>query len=382
MVLRIFYPKNFNEILSNYESSEHNRIKNRYNKIYREKYEKNIEAIEGRYNKDVDDLRTHCELLSCCLSPFLRKNVSNFEVLFIEPLLYLKNIGKIQKETPIWDFLLGEIINNKIIRLIFGEVKGQKPGDKDNLSLMIQKYQEAEILKILADYIKKDSKIEIDLNNIKIEFVLVVQSYYIERFISSIKDRNLPFNIWEIRSDWNRTEFQIHIHRKENILNLKSEFLEEDKNYRNMLNTISSKKYPIKEDLLFTYASDLDRILDRFKKLYENKFGLEIFDNNFKELINDIGGGKFYDDEKNVIDHLIEKLKKRYFELDLIIRKEKKLFFRERINPRDRVILDRLKKYIENKQGEKYLIQAIKELKLKKSQKITEKPLDYWTSEK
>ena len=40
-----------------------------------------------------------------------------------------------------------------------------------------------------------------------------------------------------------------------------------------MLNSISSKKYSIKEDFVFTYASDLNRILDRFKKFYENKYG-------------------------------------------------------------------------------------------------------------
>ncbi len=377
MVPKIHSPLNLNEILSDYEISEHKRIKIRYESIYNKNYDKDLEGRAARYKRDIEDLRIHCELLSCCLSPFLRKEIKNFELLFFEPLLYLRNIGKINREIPIWDFVLGEIEENKIVRLIFGEVKGQKPGDNDNLALMIQKYQESELLEILADYIRKDSKIIIDVKKIKLEFVLVVQNLYIERYIESIRDRSLNFNIWELRPDWNKTEFQIHIYRKEEILEQESSFNMEDRNYRNMLNNISSKKYSIKGDFIFTYASDLNRILDRFKKFYENKNGLEITDGNLISLINDIGGGKFYDDEK-VVKDLLVKLKNRYLELDLIIKKGGKNFFRERVDPKVRVIAERLKMFIENKKGEIYLNQAIEELNPKKSQKKTGKTIDDW----
>lgn len=377
MTSKIYFPLNLNEILSEYEVSEHNRIKSRYESIYNRNYDKDLEGMEARYTRDVEDLRTHCELLSCCLSPFLRKKIRNFELLFIEPLLYLRNIGEIEHTIPIWDFILGEIVENKIIRLIFGEVKGQRPGDNDNLALMIQKYKEFELLEILAKYIKKDSKIIIDLKEIKLEFVLVVQSLYIRNFIDSIKDRNLKFNIWELRPDWRKIEFQILVHRNEEILEQESSFNEEDRNYRNMLNSICSKKYSIKEDIVFTYASDLNRILDRFKKFYENKYRLEITDENLISLINDIGSGKFYDDEK-VVGDLLNKLKKKYLQLGLIIKKDGKDFFRERVDPKERVIAERLRNYIENKKGEIYLNQVIEEFKPKKSQKKTGKTMDEW----
>jgi len=374
MVPKIFFPLNFDEKLSDYEISEHSRIKSRYESIYNNNYDKDYEGRAARYTRDVEDLRTHCELLSCCLSPFLRKEIKNFELLFIEPLLYLRNIGKIDREIPIWDFILGEIEQKELTRLIFGEVKGQKPRD-NNLALMIQKYQDPEVLRYLIDYIKQDPKIILDIKKLKLEFILVVQSLYIDRYLNSIKDRMLKFNIWELRPDWKKTEFQIHIHRNEEILGQESSFKEENKNYRGMLNNISSKPYSIKEDFIFTYASDLNRILDRFKKLYENKYGLEITDENLISHINDIGGGKFYDDDK-VLEDLLTKLKNRYLELDLIIKKEGKDFFRERVEPKERVIQERLEKFIENKKGDIYLKQAIEELNPKKSQKKTGKTMD------
>jgi len=377
MVPKLYFSQNLHERLSDYEVSEHNRIKSRYESIYNNNYDNDLEGREARYTRDVNDSRTHCELLSCCLSPFLRKEIKNFELLFIEPLLYLRNNAEIERDIPIWDFILGEIVENEIVRLIFGEVKGQKAGGKDNLAFLIQKYQEFELLEILSDYIRRDSKIIIDIRKIKFEFILVVQSLYLENFIDSIKDRKLKFNIWELRRDWKKTEFQIHIHRHEEILNQELSSTEEDRNYRKMLNSISSKKYSIKEDFVFTYASDLNLILDRFKKLYENKYGLEITDDNLISLINDIGGGKFYDDEK-VVEDLLVKIKNRYLQLDLIIKKKGKSYFRERVDPKERVIAERLKNFIESKKGELYLNQAIEELKPKKSQKKTGKTMDEW----
>ena len=201
MVLKLHFPQNMEEILSDYEVSEHNRIKSRYKSIYNQNYDNDLKGIDARYLRDVNDLRDHCQLLSCCLTPFLRKEITNFETLFIEPLLYLRNLGKIDSTVPIWDFILGEIVENEIVRLIFGEVKGQKVDGKNNLDLLIQKYQELEILKILSDYIQRNSKIIININKIKLEFVLVVQNYYVKNFIESLKVRGLKFNIWEIRSN-------------------------------------------------------------------------------------------------------------------------------------------------------------------------------------
>ena len=193
---KLYFPQNLHEKLSDYEVSEHNRIKSRYESIYNKNYGKDLEGREARYTRDVNNSRTHCELLSCCLTPFLRKEIKNFELLFIDPLLYLRNNGDIERDIPIWDFILGEIVGNKIARLIFGEVKGQKAGVKDNLALLIQKYQELELLEILSDYIRRDSKIKIDIKKIKLDFILVVQSLYLDNFITSIKDRNLKFNLW------------------------------------------------------------------------------------------------------------------------------------------------------------------------------------------
>lgn len=377
MVPKLYFPQNLRERLSDFEVSEHNRIKTRYESIHNKNFDNDLEGIEARYTRDVIDSRIHCKLLSCCLSPFLRKEIKNFELLFIEPLLYLRNNGEIERDIPIWDFILGEIVENEIVRLIFGEVKGQKAGAKDNLALLIQKYQELELLEILSDYIRRDSKIIMDINKIEFEFILVVQNLYLEGFIDSIKERKLKFNIWELRRDWIKTEFQIHIHRHEKILKQELSSTEENRNYRKMLNSISSKKYSIKEDFVFTYASDLNRILDRFKKLYENKYGLEMTDDKLISLINDIGGGKFYDDEK-VVEDLLVKLKSKYLQLDLVIKKKGKNYFRERIDPKERVIAERLKHFIENKKGELYFNQAIEELKPKKSQKKTGKTMDEW----
>jgi len=98
MVQKIYFPLNLNERLSDYEVSEQNRIKSRYESIYNRNYNKDFEGREARYTRDVEDLRTHCELLSCCLSPYLRKEIKNFELLFIEPLLYLRNKGEIERD--------------------------------------------------------------------------------------------------------------------------------------------------------------------------------------------------------------------------------------------------------------------------------------------
>lgn len=362
MTLKIFYPQNFDNRISKYEVSEHNQIKSRYETIYKQNFTNDIKGIKARFQKDINDLKIHCELLSCCLSPFLRKEIDNYELLFIEPLLYLRNIGRIDSEIPIWDFVLGEIVEDEITRLIFGEVKGQKAGVKDNYEKLIQNYQEFEILKIISDYIVKDPNIHINIKKIKIEFILVIQNIYLENYIESLKTRGLKLNIWELRSDWEKTDFQIIIHRYDDFLNQASSSTEDNRTYRKMMNKVSSKKFPIIDDLIFTYASDLDRILDRFKKLYENKFGLEIVDKNFIALINDIGGGKFYDDE-NVVGDLLVKIKKRYNELNLIIRKNGKELFKERVNLKEKVINERLKNFIEKKRGEMYLNQVIEEIK-------------------
>lgn len=48
------------------------------------------------------------------------------------------------------------------------------------------------------------------------------------------------------------------------------------------------------------------------------------------------------------------------------------------MNPKERVIAERLKNYIENIKGELYLNQAIEELKPKKSQRKTGTTMDEW----
>jgi len=49
--------------------------------------------------------------------------------------LYLRNIKEIPEDTPIWDFILGEIENYQLIRIIIGEVKTQKARTSMSFSL-------------------------------------------------------------------------------------------------------------------------------------------------------------------------------------------------------------------------------------------------------
>ena len=107
---KILYPDNFDEILSNYHEKEYLRIRERYKHLYIKDIQKIEELVEDRFNLDCYNIENHCRALSCALNPFINKpKFKNYELLFVEPLLYLKNKKKIPDDVGIWDFTLGEI---------------------------------------------------------------------------------------------------------------------------------------------------------------------------------------------------------------------------------------------------------------------------------
>ncbi len=376
---KIFFPENIIEILSEYQETEHQRIKERYKTLYENEIDRIKEFVKERFNNNIYDHYSHCRVLTSILAPFVSQKIENFELLYIEPLLYLRNNKAIPEDTPIWDFLLAEINQSRLIRLILGEVKTQKARTgMDRVEEAVKLYSKTEILNKLYDYIEKlfkDKDIKFKRNNVQIENVLVVQSLYYEDYEQSVIERGLRVNIWEIDPDILRSKYTIKIHRWDKLFNEKDIYSEVDQTYLHMLSFLRSRTFKDEEFLSFTYASDLNLVLDLLYKSYVNLYGISYFDSNLINLINQAGGGNFYDDNK-VIPNLVAKIKELFLNYKSIKKEGTQEIFKQRIDIKNRILNNRLKGEIERGVGIELIQQAINDLNPKRAPRRVN--LDKW----
>ena len=132
----------------------------------------------------------------------------------------------------------------------------------------------------------------------------------ITQFVESIQNSGLPFKIWKIIVNPWDDEYRIEIidpfldpasSEEENTEGL-------DVHYKNMMRKIQSHNYGINPEFQFTFASDFTFILKSIVSKYLLQFDAEIIDANLKFVIENIGWGKFYDDER-ILDEMVNKIK-------------------------------------------------------------------------
>lgn len=362
---KVIYPDNITELLSKYHELEHNKIRERYEKLLKTEIENIRKTVENRFKNNIYDHETHCKALTNILTPFLRQEIENYELLYLEPLMYLKNTNVVDKDTPIWDFILGEIENNQLIRIIIGEVKTQKARSVMNrVEEAVNLYSKKETLDNLFGYIEKlfgKKKISFKRNIVKIEMVLVVQSSYYEDFEKSVIARQLKLNIWEIDPDLLRIKYTVKIHRWDKLLNVSNPYTESDSNFLKLLSFLKSKTFRDDEFISFTYSSDLNLVLDLLYKSYINLYRLLYSDSNLISLIEQAGGGNFYDDDR-VIPDMVKRIKKLFMHYQTFKTEEGNTLFKQRIDINERIIRERMIKEIKKNAGEILFNQVIDEL--------------------
>jgi len=364
-MVKVIYPDNITELLSKYHELEHNKIRERYKNLLKTEIENIRKTVENRFKNNIYDHETHCKALTNILTPFLRQEIENYELLYLEPLMYLKNTNVVDKDTPIWDFILGEIENNQLIRIIIGEVKTQKARSVMNrVEEAVNLYSKKETLDNLFGYIEKlfgKKKISFKRNIVKIEMVLVVQSSYYEDFEKSVIARQLKLNIWEIDPDLLRIKYTVKIHRWDKLLNVSNPYTESDSNFLKLLSFLKSKTFRDDEFISFTYSSDLNLVLDLLYKSYINLYRLLYSDSNLISLIEQAGGGNFYDDDR-VIPDMVKRIKKLFMHYQTFKTEEGNTLFKQRIDINERIIRERMIKEIKKNAGEILFNQVIDEL--------------------
>ncbi len=371
---KIYYPDDLRDLLSVYQEKEHNLIKRRYETIYRNNINDIRESKKDEYKLDQYNHDTHCRVLSSILIPFLKHKIENYDLFFIEPLSFLKTNNELPEHTMIWDFILGEIKDDKLTRIILGEVKGQKArGFLSNIENQINDYLKNDILDKIYDYILKiiseGKQIEVIKEDIKVIYVLVIQNLYYKNYEASIQQRILPLNVWEIKTDILQGIYMIEIHREDILYGNKIEFTEEERTYRHMLNTLQDKKFNIEDFIQFTFASDIDMYLDLIYKSYRGLYGLEYSDDNLVKLIKQAGGSEFYDDIR-IIPDMAKKIKERFEFYDVIKKDGTQLKLKQKINIKEKIIEHRVKKEIKEREGHEILEQVIKELNPERKPRI------------
>ena len=373
---KILYPDNFDEILSNYHEKEYLRIRERYKHLYIKDIQKIEELVEDRFNLDCYNIENHCRALSCALNPFINKpKFKNYELLFVEPLLYLKNKKKIPDDVGIWDFTLGEISENQLRRIILREVKAQKAqGNMDKMEKLLADYLKSDILEKLYNYIE-ELNIRINREHIKIEKILVVPTRYFKGYKDSIINRRLNVNVWEIKPDLDQIEYSIEVHREGEFSGVKREFTKEDRDYSGMLNNLNLRSYKFSNFIQFTYASDVDVYLNLLYKSYPK---LEPYsDKNIIRLIQEAGGGNFYDD-KEIINEMITRIKKVFIGYEMLKVENGQTYFKKNIHVNEKIKKKRFKKEIDGKSGSLLLEKTIRDLNPQKSIKGQFSKIDRW----
>jgi len=371
-MVKVIYPDNNAELLSKYHELEHNKIKERYKKILETELENIRKTVENRFKNNIYDHDSHCKALTNILAPFLRQDIEKYELLYIDPLLYLRNTKEIPENTPIWDFILCEIENNQLIRIIIGEVKTQKARSvMDRVDEAVKLYSKKETLDKLFGYIAVlfgKKKIKFIRNNVKVEMVLVVQSTYYEDYEKSVITRQLKLNIWEIDPDILRSRYTVKIHRWDKLLNISNVYSESNGNFLKLLSFLKTKTFRDEEFISFTYSSDLNLVLDFLYKSYTYLYGLLYSDSNLISLIEQAGGGNFYDDDRVILD-MVKRIKELFMHYKTFKTEESKIIFKQRIDINERIIRARIKKEIEKNAGEILFNQVIDELNPREASK-------------
>ncbi len=371
--MEIIYPKVFDKRIEKYIKEDRSTIREGYDRIFRENFDRIFRETTDNYKNDQFDQSEHNRLLSYAILPFLDDIIhKRFELLFIEPLKYKKNKKLI--DHPIFDFVLAEFgKNNKISRLILGEVKGSKP-ENLQLSKMCKLYEGIRIKKLILDYINEDRLDE----HIEIEFVLVINTYFISEYIDSLKSFSSKFNLWEIKE--RRNQYKIIVHEWFTILGLDNPYNDDEAiDYRGMLNNLQIKSFNSKHLIQFTYATQPNVYIETFYKYYISQYDFLLSNENIIKILDNICGGLiFYDDEK-IADDWINKIKKEFNQIELLRLREKKEYLLQNVTDiEERIIRLILKNKFLSTLGQKFLKLAIKET-IKNIDPSDIRRIDYYT---
>lgn len=355
MTTKRHLPLDFQTIISKYNKNEHEKIEREYNNLYDLRISKIVEDVETKYQNDYDNFETHNFLLSNSVYPFIKKFVElqDFELLFVDPLFYQKNKYKEVPDIPTFDFVIGQKNNNKIICLIFGEVKGQSPHTAFNSDILKRYENDPKIKdKIFKNINNLNANLEIP-EDVIFEYVIVSQGIHIPEFLASIKNKKIPFILWEIHKDVVKNKYRFIIN--ENICDPKIH--NQSHSSKSLLKFLTSKFFELNQILEFTHSMDISLIILKIKEDYIPKYGTLISDENLREIIFELGMGYYYDDSRIVEDFII-RIKNKGLEFDVIGKKLTSLYFKQ-VDFKEKIIEYRIKKRIEKKIGDQILILAI-----------------------
>ncbi len=372
-----YRPKDFDQVLGGFAKTEENRIRQEYNRLYDER----IKDIQKKADSEVIDVfstaEKHESLRSMALNPFIenirimdedivedpenvrRKEIFRFfELLFNDSLYFLKSIRELDEDIPTLDFIIGEFSDERrLVTLILGEIKGQKARyTTDSLKKIIEEYKKPEMLKKISNYIKKVlNKEEFEISEVQIEFALVVHTIDVEDYHKSIGDSNLPFKIWEIKEVVAGNQYSIVMDKGDELRP------NPGLRYQKLRNFLRDNEFERNIIFDFTYATNLWVILYKVHQFYVQQFGKEITEDNLKEVIKQIGGGEFFDDER-IMKKLMNSIIERGLEMNIIARSDDRLIFNRVIDVKKNILNYDIKNKIQDKDGKKILEEALKNL--------------------
>jgi len=207
----IVYPEDIDKRLSEYFERDRQKIKEKFDFLFNSKFKLIEDEVGKQLDRDIGDYEDHVELLSLCLHPFLKIQVSNHEVFFIDPLYHLVNVENKFEDLPTFDFIIGRAKSGILDSLIFGEVKGQS-SEHNITEDLIKKYNSNVIKSQIIRYISKaNPNLKINPRELKCEFVIVTKGFHEPEMVKSIRDKKLPLILWIITEEkrYNQYLFQI-----------------------------------------------------------------------------------------------------------------------------------------------------------------------------
>ncbi len=347
-----YYPPNFEDQIKNYQEISKQKIIEEYNRIYDQRKETIKDEICTRYDDDYRNYEAHQYLLNASLIPFVENQIPNHSLLLID-FLYFSKEGLNLEHT--FDFLVAEVQNKTIMTLIFGEIKGGKTTDISNLDELKKYMTDKKIRQQLKSAIlQTTSDITIDFDRIRFEFVLVIQAVNKLMTLQSLKDRKLPYILWSLNRDIRNIE-QYNIEIKEDVLpaDVSTELSLQGFNLNHKYHALVNIYANLKQHhhfLEFTPLMDFTFVLDCIREEYIQNYGPEIEDTHLLEIIDEVGGGHYYESDEHK-NWLVQKIREKGTEFGIIRMDGKKFIFRIKMNFREHILERRFKEKIETQSG-------------------------------
>jgi hypothetical protein len=361
------YPDEWESILNGFLPQYSDPIKTEYDSIYDHRKKALEDSIKDDHQRNNYNLIEHNILLSNVLCPFIKGMIPNYALLLIDIFFDLKLELNLSKT---FDFLIGKIINNQIVKLIFGEVKSGKPTElveeKDILKIVTGDKIHAKLIECLTN---KNPALIIDFAKIQYEFVAITNSGKNSEFKKSINDRKLPYILWsEVKTIKNNITFYSYV-ISENILKDPIKINEYNKiniNLEHLDNDFSDKFNNLitSGQNLFEFTASLDQfyILKCIYEEYIVNFDSKIDLGTLKDIIQKLGFSAYYTSEK-LIEFIIKKVFDNGILISLIREENKEHFWKKRIDFDQQLFNYRFNEKLKSKIGMEILDGAIQTVK-------------------